>query len=1429
MDAVKSFNDELSSIYETKPPVSRAKMTILTKKAIKGIKFYKHIVQSMEKFIQKCRPEYKVPGLYVIDSVVRQSRHQFGQEKDVFMPRLCKNILVTFKHLYKCPQEEKQRIIRVLNLWQKNNVFPPEIVQQLLVMGGAPVPDGPASSQPPAPLSLPQLADVSSIAIGESTDTGSLTNMLAQLLANPDNPQIQQLTGMLSNSQQAQLQALVNQVKGQQDDTKGEAPQPVSSSHTEPPTMTQRPPQPSHQASVFEPRQDNRQPPFLHSQAQESNVPSRPSFNRAILDYDYSDDESPKSQEQNKHRPGIDMDLLAKLPTVDQLHQITGEQVPNGNDSFPRQHQEDRLPRQHEDDDRRRRLEQEQEVFNKQIQQLSSEFGEGERSSQDDRSSRSTSRRQRSKSPKKRSRSRDHHRHRRRSRSRSRDRSRRSRRSRSRDRHRSHHRRSSDRDRRSADRDREHRDRGLPPIRDGFISLCSKTLWIGNLSSKVSQQELRTEVENHGKIESINMIPPRGCAYICMEKREEAAAALQKLRHIKIHGKSLKVDWAPGKEVKEEFKEFWSKEYGVNYIPLSRVVDHLVALRHQGFIDIDSVPEEKRVELSQAAENEVKESEVAPTAAMATGVPMAPMPGVSMVPGGMVPVPGTQGGMVTGPGGMPIMMRPAFPFPGMGQFAPQQRMPGFQIAPGGMAPRPTMRLPTQATAVEAPSPQKHEVPTSGSRTPTMDERQADGAQKAAAVAASIMSTVQPQLQAQQISMAQPRFHGPVQIRMMPGVHPHSPQVMQQRIGMNVMPIRMGMPMQFRPGFARVPMMPHPFQPQPGMQMQRMGQMMPSMPQGAMHLQGPMGLGPPFPGQQQPPERPPLEDDGVIVEEEVVLEDPDKDEKLGDKTIELNGGKRPPQPAIEVRLPPVDHRRPSVEDRIRMDERPPIEIHDRPPGFRMDERPPPGYRMDDRGPPGFRRSPPGRFGFDGRHPPVDGPLGGPRYPDRERFPDRDGRDDRRRDDMRRRDRSRSRERDRRDRGGMRDRRFERDDRDRFRDGGGRGRDRMGGRGRFAGRDDFGRGGRGGFGGFGHRDQFEEEVDEEDMEYKKKRDEVLRQRREQEDEYVVEEIDFSAFGLPTGFGPPPSAEPEPEKEDRGDRRRDKDRDDDRHRRDDRDRREDRSRRDDRDRRDRDRRKDDRDRRERRRSRDRDRDEGSREKRSDEDRTRKSTDEPTESKRRKLEDETEQTPTPAEKDGHAPLAPSGDQSPSKISASEDRLPADKRGEAPELTGESDAAHEQNDDLQAHDDSHEKNDQSQPAHGESDLSHEPTGQFTEAHEPLDEFGASNEQKVVQDSHEPNYDHQIHDETSHENEQFHENEKEEKHDELDHHESNDNSQENNSKYAHEQVTDEQDELHCKITNPDHTEGVEEQKMSKTPLSGIQDDTPQPEEVAMEE
>ncbi len=58
----------------------------------------------------------------MIDSIIRQSRHQFGFEKDVFAPRFARNIQNTFMHLYKCPEEEKVCFFRFLNYELKYNL-----------------------------------------------------------------------------------------------------------------------------------------------------------------------------------------------------------------------------------------------------------------------------------------------------------------------------------------------------------------------------------------------------------------------------------------------------------------------------------------------------------------------------------------------------------------------------------------------------------------------------------------------------------------------------------------------------------------------------------------------------------------------------------------------------------------------------------------------------------------------------------------------------------------------------------------------------------------------------------------------------------------------------------------------------------------------------------------------------------------------------------------------------------------------------------------------------------------------------------------------------------------------------------------------------------------------------------------------------------
>jgi len=45
---------------ETRPPISKAKMMSITKSALKAIKFYKHIVMNVEKFISKVKTNVEI-------------------------------------------------------------------------------------------------------------------------------------------------------------------------------------------------------------------------------------------------------------------------------------------------------------------------------------------------------------------------------------------------------------------------------------------------------------------------------------------------------------------------------------------------------------------------------------------------------------------------------------------------------------------------------------------------------------------------------------------------------------------------------------------------------------------------------------------------------------------------------------------------------------------------------------------------------------------------------------------------------------------------------------------------------------------------------------------------------------------------------------------------------------------------------------------------------------------------------------------------------------------------------------------------------------------------------------------------------------------------------------------------------------------------
>ncbi|KAI8909328.1 hypothetical protein DFJ77DRAFT_472148 [Powellomyces hirtus] len=100
------FDKELHSLYETKIPVSASKISSLTKLAVKHAKLYKNIVFSIEKFVQKCPPELKLAGLYVIDSIARAvAKHP--EEGESYIARFEEKIESLIPHLLQAPAKDK--------------------------------------------------------------------------------------------------------------------------------------------------------------------------------------------------------------------------------------------------------------------------------------------------------------------------------------------------------------------------------------------------------------------------------------------------------------------------------------------------------------------------------------------------------------------------------------------------------------------------------------------------------------------------------------------------------------------------------------------------------------------------------------------------------------------------------------------------------------------------------------------------------------------------------------------------------------------------------------------------------------------------------------------------------------------------------------------------------------------------------------------------------------------------------------------------------------------------------------------------------------------------------------------------------------------------------------------------------------------------
>ncbi|XP_057266149.1 SR-related and CTD-associated factor 4 isoform X2 [Pezoporus wallicus] len=712
MEAVNAFNQELFSLMEMKPPISRAKMILITKAAIKAIKLYKHVVQIVEKFIKKCKPEYKVPGLYVIDSIVRQSRHQFGTDKDVFGPRFSKNITATFQYLYLCPSEDKSKIVRVLNLWQKNGVFKIEIIQPLLDMAagtsatapmtenatnneGSPPPPAKVASEPPQVTAnsvptVPQLPSSDAFAAVAQlfqTTQGQQLQQILQTFQQPQKPQ----SPVIDNTVMAQVQAITAQLKttaAQQPEQKAAFPPPEQKTSfdkklldrfdydDEPEAVEDSKKEDSAPSSVSQPTfgfpaEGMQQPVFPQ-------LPNMDPFQQRMMGMQQDPVRHQVPLPPNGQMPGFGLLPTPQYPPMAQpVIPPAAPAQQSFQAPFPVQ-SESHMQKPHQQD---------MEVEQPPIQ-------EGKRHVSDNRKSRSRSA---SRSPK-----------RRRSRSGSRSRRSRHRRSRSRSRDRRRHSpKSRSQERRERERERERRSKGLPQIKSETVSVCSTTLWVGQLDKRTTQQDVGSLLEEFGPIESINMIPPRGCAYIVMVHRQDAYRALQKLSrgNFKVNQKSIKIAWALNKGIKPDYKQYWDVELGVTYIPWDKVKpEDLESFCEGGMLDNETLsPEWKGI--TKKSENEVAQNGGAEAAhnepvspiPKALPVPMpVPMPAPITVPPPQVP-PHPSGPPVVGALQPPAFTAPlGIPPPGFAPGVPPPPPPPFlrpgfnpmHLPPGFLPPGP---------------------------------------------------------------------------------------------------------------------------------------------------------------------------------------------------------------------------------------------------------------------------------------------------------------------------------------------------------------------------------------------------------------------------------------------------------------------------------------------------------------------------------------------------------------------------------------------------------------------------------------------------------------------------------------------------------------------------------------------------------------------
>jgi len=124
-----AFLEELNTL--TKP--SSSKINLIADLGVSLYRQYKLVVHHLEKFIKKTTRDTRLNGLYVLDAVLRRSRHKFGDApgKDPFATRLSQNMLLTFAKLIEVRSFDLPRVHKVLQGWRAKSFFPADLQEEM--------------------------------------------------------------------------------------------------------------------------------------------------------------------------------------------------------------------------------------------------------------------------------------------------------------------------------------------------------------------------------------------------------------------------------------------------------------------------------------------------------------------------------------------------------------------------------------------------------------------------------------------------------------------------------------------------------------------------------------------------------------------------------------------------------------------------------------------------------------------------------------------------------------------------------------------------------------------------------------------------------------------------------------------------------------------------------------------------------------------------------------------------------------------------------------------------------------------------------------------------------------------------------------------------------------------------------------------------